>query len=669
LDAGRLEQPEYHWATELTAPTASVIVPVHNRPRQIIACLESLAASDYDTFEIFVVDDASTDDTVAQVERFRQSHADFGIQLIQNRTNLGSAGTRDAGVGAARGDYVLFFDSDCIADRNWLREMVKPMAAGEAEAVTGKVLEVPARNFVELWNDGGSRVDRRMPTFIESSMGMRRDLAEQYPFDASLVYGGEGDDLARRMSLDGHRIIHVDLAVSYHDHCMTLAHCLRRGYLLGMGSARYWYKHDMVVGRDLLPLAAALLTLPLGLLGLWWLMVPGTLIALQLAALAYNEIVIKHKTLWQAVQVYPVSVLFYLARAAAVPVIWFRLAIGKEEAIRASKRQWCKRRTRRDSVDRRECSRQTLPDLRVAVCVITYLRPVGLRRLLDSLNQQTFSDDPPQIEIIVVDNDPLGSARSVCEGARATTKWPIRYEIEPRRGISFARNKTVECALENADWLAILDDDQTATPQWIDVLLRIQQACGADIVTGPVTPRFVEKVSPWIIKGRFFEFKRYETGTSVDVAYTNNVLASSKVFRELGEHFDEQFALVGGGDADFFRRAHWAGHSIVWADNAETQEWIPASRTRFAWLMRRQFRVGNSNAAVDLKHLPGWKTRFVLVGRAVFWSSVGVVGLLLSLVRGRHMLVRGLRFIAYAVGTLTAMFGSHYEEYRITHGS
>ena len=50
--------------TGLTAPTASVIVPVHNRPRQIIACLESLAASDYDAFEIIVVDDASTDDTV-----------------------------------------------------------------------------------------------------------------------------------------------------------------------------------------------------------------------------------------------------------------------------------------------------------------------------------------------------------------------------------------------------------------------------------------------------------------------------------------------------------------------------------------------------------------------------------------------------------------------------
>ena len=314
-------------------------------------------------------------------------------------------------------------------------------------------------------------------------------------------------------------------------------------------------------------------------------------------------------------------------------------------------------------------STEQMTKVRVAICIITFHRPVGLRRLLDSLNQLVFQGDPPDIDIIVVDNDPNGSARPVCDESRATLKWPIRYEIEPQRGISHARNKAVACALENADWLAWIDDDQVAWPRWLDELLRIQQTYGADIVTGPVTPRFEDAVAPWIIKGRFFEYQRYPTGSNVDVAGTGNALIGSAVFQAMEEYFDDRFALTGGEDRDFFRRAHRAGYSIIWADKAESQEWIPKSRTSFSWIITRQFVVGNAHAAVDLKHLPGWRTQFALVGRAVFWSGVGVVGLLFSLVRGRHMMIRGFRFMAYAAGTLTAMFGSRYEAYRTIQGS
>ena len=171
-------------------------------------------------------------------------------------------------------------------------------------------------------------------------MGIRRDLADQYHFDASLVYGAEGDDLARRLTLDGHRIVHVELAISHHDHPMNLSHCMRRGYLQGIGCTRFWYKHNIYVGRDLLPLAAALITLPLGLLDVRLLALPACFVLIQLAALAYNEVVLKRKSLWQAILVYPVCLLFYAMRASAVPVTWFRLILGKEKPIQISKQRW-----------------------------------------------------------------------------------------------------------------------------------------------------------------------------------------------------------------------------------------------------------------------------------------------------------------------------------------
>src|SRR3712207_4691208 len=67
----------------------------------------------------------------------------------------------------------------------------------------------------------------------------------------------------------------------------------------------------------------------------------------------------------------------------------------------------------------------------VAVCVITYRRPEGLRRLLGALDDLIFKkSEVPDIKIVVVDNDPAGSALAVCEDMAPALKWPIEYRTE-----------------------------------------------------------------------------------------------------------------------------------------------------------------------------------------------------------------------------------------------
>lgn len=310
----------------------------------------------------------------------------------------------------------------------------------------------------------------------------------------------------------------------------------------------------------------------------------------------------------------------------------------------------------------------TPPNPRVAVCVVTFQRPQGLRRLLRGIAELTFDGPPPRITMIVVDNDESQSARAVCEELRAEFPWPLQYHVEPRRGIPFARNTAVSRALEWGDLIAFIDDDEVADPCWLDELLTVQRRFNADVVTGPVLAELPADTPSWMATGRFFDSPRYRTGQRQDVAYTHNVLARRDVFHSMDTIFDERMAMTGGTDSHFFRRVHRAGFSIVWADEAVVREIIPKTRTCFRWLVQRAFRAGNGMPIIQRDLRPSWTTPVVLFLKALVWMVIGIGTVLPGLFLGRHVLVRGIRKWIYGVGLLAGLAGIRYEEYRTTHG-
>jgi hypothetical protein len=82
----------------------------------------------------------------------------------------------------------------------------------------------------------------------------------------------------------------------------------------------------------------------------------------------------------------------------------------------------------------------------IAVCALTYRRPQGLARLLHGLGGLTFHGTVAALSVLIVDNDPEGSARQTCEAPGSDFPWPLKYVVEPRRCIAPARN----AALANA---------------------------------------------------------------------------------------------------------------------------------------------------------------------------------------------------------------------------
>ncbi len=92
-------------STEQCTPSVSVLVPVKNGAEHLEGCLEALSRSETDPIEIIVIDDGSTDDTVAVGRR-------WGVRVLSLPTSRGPAFARNRGAEVATGDLLFFIDAD-----------------------------------------------------------------------------------------------------------------------------------------------------------------------------------------------------------------------------------------------------------------------------------------------------------------------------------------------------------------------------------------------------------------------------------------------------------------------------------------------------------------------------------------------------------------------------
>ncbi len=94
-----------------TAPRVTVFIPVYNRASLVGESIESMLGQTYRDFELLLVDDGSSDDSVDVI----RSYADPRIRLIENGKNLGLPVTRNLGLELARGEYIALLDSDDVS--------------------------------------------------------------------------------------------------------------------------------------------------------------------------------------------------------------------------------------------------------------------------------------------------------------------------------------------------------------------------------------------------------------------------------------------------------------------------------------------------------------------------------------------------------------------------
>jgi len=244
-----------------------------------------------------------------------------------------------------------------------------------------------------------------------------------------------------------------------------------------------------------------------------------------------------------------------------------------------------------------------LPDGAVAVGLCTYKRPQGLARALDHIAVTIANLDRP-VSIIVVNNEANDTkVEPLVRAFSSRTGIEVHYETEPTPGISAARDAIFARAdAIGVRWLAMLDDDEWPTPQWLRELLETQTRTQASVVGGPVEPVFPEGQERLKRLARYWSVGPYWLQGRPFVYCTCNFLIDLWALRGRPRPlFDAAFGLSGGGDTVFFRGLFFDGLAMAWAPQAIMLEDVPPSRASIAWMRTRRFRVGN--------HAVQWETR------------------------------------------------------------
>lgn len=114
-------------------PTVSILIPVFNPGMYFDQCLHALETQTFKDFEVIFLDDCSTDGSIVKAEEFKKNHPEINVTIKYHKTNGGTAKTRNELIALAKGEYVLFVDSDDWLEPNTLQLLVNSI--GDADVL------------------------------------------------------------------------------------------------------------------------------------------------------------------------------------------------------------------------------------------------------------------------------------------------------------------------------------------------------------------------------------------------------------------------------------------------------------------------------------------------------------------------------------------------------
>lgn len=123
----------------------SVIIPIYNRPDEVQELLESLCEQTYPHFEVILAEDGSANKSDKVAEAFASR---LNIHYFE-KPNSGPGQTRNAGAAFAKGDYLVFFDSDCIIPPHYFEHVIAFLRATPVDAYGGPDRALPTFTLIQ----------------------------------------------------------------------------------------------------------------------------------------------------------------------------------------------------------------------------------------------------------------------------------------------------------------------------------------------------------------------------------------------------------------------------------------------------------------------------------------------------------------------------------------
>lgn len=184
-------------------PLVSIVIPNYNGGQFISEAISSAIEQDYPNIEIIVVDDGSTDNSLEILEAFKGR-----VTIIQSK-NAGASSARNLGIMASKGDYIAFFDSDDIWEKNKLSLQLEFMIREQLDLVYCHGQEFGGEDGTNVFHEAIFHGDcypdfKKFPTRAIIEMGpstsvIRKSLLHSSGiFDTSFTGPAEDWDFFRR---------------------------------------------------------------------------------------------------------------------------------------------------------------------------------------------------------------------------------------------------------------------------------------------------------------------------------------------------------------------------------------------------------------------------------------------------------------------------------------
>ena len=183
----------------------SVIVLTYNSENTIKKCLDSIFNQTYKNFELIILDDGSTDNTIKMINSYKDSR----IKIYRNNKNLGIAKSRNVALSKCNSRLIFFTDSDCIVTANWLETGVKKI--GNNDIITGWLLyenEIPSFRDRAVWGKD---------MFYTSNLGFKKSSMDKVKgFDERFAMFTEDKDICYRILKNGGKKVYCPDMIVIH---------------------------------------------------------------------------------------------------------------------------------------------------------------------------------------------------------------------------------------------------------------------------------------------------------------------------------------------------------------------------------------------------------------------------------------------------------------------
>jgi glycosyltransferase involved in cell wall biosynthesis len=199
----------------MTNPKVTVLMPVYNGDRYLREAIDSILSQTFTDFELLLINDGSTDGSVAIIESYNDSR----IRLMHNERNLGLVATLNKGIDISKGEYIARMDSDDVSLPERLVKQVRLLDEDSSCSVVAvKVIRIDSKGE-ELGRWKGERaastaaeICRRLPMvccIAHPSVMVRTAVLKKYRYNPMQRHA-EDYDLWLRLCSDGHKIEKID---------------------------------------------------------------------------------------------------------------------------------------------------------------------------------------------------------------------------------------------------------------------------------------------------------------------------------------------------------------------------------------------------------------------------------------------------------------------------